>query len=97
MSKSITSVALVSILALSLLSGCNKNADTSPKVETPTAPTVPDKPATPDAVTSTEEQAKPALPAASTDTAVPEPAASASVGANGVEASAGDVSVKLPN
>lgn len=92
MIKSIPVFTLATLLAFPLLGGCNKATDKPAEPEAPTAPTAPDKPAAPGAVVSGGQQDKPDQLAANAGTA-----ASASVGANGVEARAGDVSVKLPD
>jgi hypothetical protein len=86
MKNAITTAVLAALLALPLLTGCDKEkaAGIPAAPETPTAPTAPDKPAVPDAPSVSAE-------AASGGTA------SASVGTDAIEAKAGDVSVKLPN
>jgi hypothetical protein len=86
MKNSITTAVLAALLALPLLTGCDKEkaAGTPAAPETPTAPTAPPAPD------------KPSLPSVSTE-AASGGAASASVGAGAIEAKAGDVSVKLPN
>ena len=91
------SIPVAMLLCFSLLSGCGKATDkpaepTAPT--TPTAPTVPSVPAKPDApgAVVSDGQNNTAGAIANAGAAV-----SASVSANGVEARAGDVSVKLPD
>jgi hypothetical protein len=92
MTKSLPVFAFLACLALPLLSGCTKAADPTPQMAAPAAVTAPDKPATPDVVHSN-------APAAISSQSEGQPSAtvSASVSANGTEARAGDVSVKLPD
>lgn len=88
MIKSTVSLVLISAAVL-MLGGCNKVAESSPNIEAPAAPTLPDKPDTPAAV-SVEHNAPAFNPAGSSVT----PAA-AETSASGAEARAGDVFVKL--
>lgn len=95
MTKSITVFTLATLFTFALLGGCNKATDkpaVSEAATAPTAPTAPDKPAAPEAAVPGGQHDQPAPPATNSGSA-----ASASVGANGVEARAGDVSVKLPD
>lgn len=104
MSKTINSAVLALVLALPLLSGCDKKVETAPVSAAETGPATPEAPAAPEPVTATvdgaqaQAQAQPAAAAPAGSAPAPAaPAASASIGAHGVEAAAGDVSVKLPN
>jgi hypothetical protein len=104
MSKTFSSTFLAVVFALPLLFGCNKKNETALVNATETGPAAPEAPAAPEPATATVEgaqvqaQAQPPTGAPANSTSAPAaPAAGASIGPNGVEASAGDVSVKLPN
>lgn len=100
MSKSLITTVTAFTLALPLMAGCEKKADTAPTSAAASAPATPEAPAAPEPVAAVvdgaQAQAQPAAGAPAKATP-PAPAASASVGPGGVEAAAGDVSVKLPN
>jgi hypothetical protein len=103
MSKTFNSTLLALVFALPLLSGCNKKNETVPVSAAETGPAAPEAPAAPEPVTATGEgaqiqaQAQPATGTPANSTLAPAPAVRASIGPGGIEASAGDVSVKLPN
>jgi PBP1b-binding outer membrane lipoprotein LpoB len=95
MTKSLHIFFAPTILTLLLISGCNKATDFESKVEAPAAPTSPAKPSSPESIGNAKQEAQPTSAAivagknASADV-------TATVGTRSVEASAGDVSVKLP-
>ena len=91
MPKSIRVVTIATILSLFLLGGCNKTTDKPAESTTPTAPSVVAKPDAPEGVASNGQNNIPRT------TANAGAAASVSMSANGIEARAGDVSVKLPD
>jgi hypothetical protein len=91
MPKSIPVVTVAILLSFALLGGCNKTTDKPAEPTAPTAPSVVAKPDAPEAVVPGGQNNTPGA------TASAGAGASASVSANGVEARAGDVSVKLPD
>jgi hypothetical protein len=83
---------LATLFAFSVLSGCNKATDSTAKAEAPTAPEAPAAPTAPTAVGTGGQQDKTAPSVTNSSASV-----NASVSANGTEARAGDVAVKLPD